>query len=133
MIDRFALYRFMSPFRSRLQRRLREERAGIDVDAFARGVGCSERHAELSRLVWEALRERAFVPDFRPHPDDNLAKVYAMGPEEVWDEIIEPFLDRLGLAANEVDFTGLDLDDDATPRDVAKVLVSIAGRSGSPT
>lgn len=129
MIDKFGLYRFIFPFRSRLQNHLREERLIVDVDAFARRFE-DGRQPDVPRSLWELLREAAFVPDFRPDPDDSLAKVYAMGPEEVWDDVIEPLLAKLGLSVSGIDFTGFDFSSVATPRDVVAFIVKVADTQG---
>ena len=36
-MNKYTLYRFLSPFRSRHQKRLREERLDVDIDTFAQG------------------------------------------------------------------------------------------------
>lgn len=96
----------------------------VDVDAFART--CEDgQHPEMPRLLWELLRELAFVPDFRPDPDDSLAKVYAMGPEEVRDDVIEPLLARLGVSVSGIDFTGFDFSSVVTPKDVMAFVMKI--------
>jgi hypothetical protein len=125
MIDKFAVYRFTAPLRSRLQNRLREQRLNVDVDAFARGFEDS-RQPDVPRSLWELLREAAFISDFRPDPDDNLSKVYAMGPEEVRDDVIEPLLAKLGLSVSGIDFTGFDFSSLATPRNVVAFVMKVA-------
>ena len=125
MINKFTVYRFTAPFRSRLQNRLREERLNVDVDAFARGFGDSQQ-PDMPRLLWQLLREAAFVPDFRPAPDDSLSKVYAMGPQEVRDDVIEPLLAKLGLSVSGIDFTGFDFSSVSTPRDVIAFIIKVA-------
>jgi len=72
------------------------------------------------------LREQAFVPDFRPGPNDSLPKVYAMGPEEVRDIVIEPLLAKLGLSVSGIDFTGFDFASIATPKDAGGFVMTIA-------
>ena len=126
MIDKYVLYPFIFPFRTRLQRRLREERLNADVAAFARGVE-DARQLEVLRLLWELLREAAFVPDFRPDPDDSLSKVYAMGPEEVMYDVVEPLLTKLELSVSGIDFTGFDFSSVFTPRDVVAFVINVSG------
>jgi hypothetical protein len=125
MIDKFTIYRFIAPFRSRLQGRLRSERPHVDVHYFELGVetGCIPC---LARELWALLQDSAFIPDFRPGPDDNLAEVYAMGPEEVRDDIIEPLLNKLSLKVDRIDFTGFDFASIITPRDIAAFIVRVA-------
>lgn len=125
MIDTFSLYRFIFPFRSRLQRRLREKRLNVDVDAFARRFEGS-RQRDSAGLLWDLLREAAFVPDFRPDPDDSLSEVYAKGPEEVWDDVIVPLLDKLGVSVSGIDFTRFNFSSVATPRDVVAFVMKVA-------
>lgn len=72
------------------------------------------------------LRRQAFVPDFRPCPDDDLAKIYAMGPEEVRDDLIDPLLDMLGLDVSGLDVAGFDFAAITTPRQVIEFLVNVA-------
>ena len=124
MIVKFAIYRFTAPFRSRLQNRLRNERLNLDVASFVRGFE-DGRQPEVPRSLWEMLREAAFVPDFRPDPDDSLSKLYAMGPEEVRDDVIEPLLTKLGLGVSGIDFTGFDFSSIATPRDVVAFVMKV--------
>jgi hypothetical protein len=126
VINKFAAYRFIAPFRSRLQGRLRGERMSVDVDTFAHGLEGGDRRSEIARVLWEILRGEAFVPDFRPDPDDRLARVYAMGPEEVRDDVIDPLLTRLGLSVSGIDFTGFDFSSIATPKDVSRFVVKVA-------
>lgn len=129
-MNKFALYRFIAPFRSRSQNRLREKRLNVDADTFARGLEIGDRHSEIAGLLWGILREEAFVPDFRPLPEDDLSTVYAMGPEEVRDDVIEPLLTKLGLSVEGIDFTGFDFSSIATSRDVGRFVVKVAEAQG---
>lgn len=126
MIDKFVIYRVIFPVRSRLQRRLREERLSADANEFAQGLSPDGRQAEVACLLWEMLREHAFVADFRPDPNDDLAKVYALGPEEVRDDIVDPLLDRLGLSFSGMDFTGFDFASITTPKDISAFVAKVA-------
>ncbi|WP_415644201.1 hypothetical protein [Sphingomonas antarctica] len=89
-------------------------------------MSADEHHAEAARVLWELLRQQAFVPDFRPDPNDDLSKVNAMGPEEVRDDVIDPLLDRLGLSVSGIDFTDFDFSSVATPRDVIAFVTKVA-------
>ncbi|HEU4962155.1 MAG TPA: hypothetical protein VFT56_17335 [Sphingomonas sp.] len=102
----------------------------VDVDAFAHGLEGGDRRSEIARELWGILRDEAFVADFRPDPNDDLAKVYAMGPEEVRDELIEPLLTRLGLSVSGIDFTGFDFSSITTPRGVSRFVVKVADAQG---
>jgi hypothetical protein len=126
MIDKFALYRFIAPFRSRLQLRLRQQRLNVDLAAFAQALQLSEKHIYIAEALWEKLREDALVADFRPDPDDDMARIYAMGVEEVMYDIIEPLLEKLGLSIDKFDLTDIDFKLIATPRDLAKFFVRVA-------
>ena len=117
--SKFAAYRFIAPFRSRLQDRLRKERLHFDVEAFARGLEDGDRHPEIARALWEMLQDRSFVSDFRPEPSDDLYKIFAMDPEIVRDEVIDILLTKLGLTVSEIDFTGFDFSSIRTPNDVS--------------
>lgn len=97
-----------------------------DVHAFSSGLGGSDHHPEIAAALWELLRERAFVPDFRPDPDDDLAKVFAMDPEIVRDEVVDEILTKLGLSVSGIDFTGFDFASVATPRDVVAFVTTVA-------
>lgn len=122
-MNNYILYRFLFPFRSRRQDRLREERMDVDVNSFASALTRKgKRHNEIARLLWNAMREVALVSDFRPAPDDSLADLHAMGPEEVLDELIEPLLDQLGLSVEGIDFAGFDFDSVKTPGDIANFM-----------
>lgn len=98
----------------------------VDVNAFSSGLGGSDRHPEIAAALWELLRDRAFVADFRPDPDDDLAKVFAMDPEIVRDEVVDEILTKLGLNVSGIDFTGFDFASVATPRDVVAFLTTVA-------
>lgn len=126
MINKFATYRVIAPFRSRLQARLRKERIRVDVYAFARGLEDGDRHPEIAHALWELLRERAFVLDFRPEPDDDLYKVFAMDPEIVRDEVIDVLLTKLKLSVSGIDFTGFDFASITTPKDVSRFVAKVA-------
>ena len=129
-MSKFALYRFIAPFRSRSQNRLREKRLHVGADAFARGLGVGDQHAEIVDYLWDILREEAFVTDFSPDPEDDLATVYAMGPEEVRDDVIEPLLTKLRLSLDEFDFTGFDFSSITTPKDVGRFVMKVANAQG---
>lgn len=101
----------------------------VDVDAFARPFENSQR-PEVPRLLWEMIRKRAFVFDFRPGLDDSLDKILAMGWEEVEDEMVLPLLEKLGLSTSEIDFTGFDFTSITTPREVIAFILKIADAQG---
>ena len=122
----------MFPFRSQLQKRLRAERMRVDAATFAQELGMDERNPELSRALWEILREESFVPDFRPKADDSLPKIYSLGPEEVRDDLIEPLLDRLGLNVAGIDFRAVDFTSVVTPKDVGNLVMRIAAIGATP-
>lgn len=98
----------------------------VDIDTFARGFEGGDRHPEIIRSLWDLLREDAFVPDFRPDPEDDLIKIYAKGPEEVMYDVIEPLLTRLGLSVSGMDFRGFDFASVATPKDVGAFVMKVA-------
>jgi DNA-directed RNA polymerase subunit F len=126
MINKFALYRFTAPFRSRLQDHLMKERSHLDVYAFTRGLEDGERHSEIAHALWELLREYAFVADFRPKPDDDLYKIFAMDEEIIQDEVLYELVTRLGLNIDGIDFTGFDFAAITTPKDVSRFLANVA-------
>lgn len=96
----------------------------VDVAAFVSGFEDGQQ-PDVPRLLWEMLREAAFVPDFRPDPDDSLSQLYAMGPEEVRDDVIEPLLTKLGLSVSGIYFTSFDFSSIATPRDVVAFVIKV--------
>ena len=98
----------------------------VDVNAFSSGLGDGDRHPEIAAAVWELLREHAYVPDFRPDPDDDLARIFAMDPEIVRDEVVDEILTKLGLSVSGIDFTGFDFASGATPRDVVAFVTTVA-------
>ena len=130
MINKFALYRLTTPFRSRLQDRLMKERSHLNADAFARSLEDGERHSEIAHALWELLREHAFVADFRPEPDDDLYKVFAMDEEIIQDEVLYELVTRLGLNIDGIDFTGFDFAAITTPKDVSRFLANVADAQG---
>lgn len=124
-MDKFDLYRFLAPLRARLQSRLRKDRLNVDCDVFARGIKEGAQWQRIARCLWDRLREESFVADFRPDPEDSLSKVYAMGPEEVRDELIEPIAQCLGINLSGIDFEGFDFSALDTPKAVAHFLMSL--------
>lgn len=125
-MNKFILYRLLFPFRSRLQKRLREQRAYMTWEMFSRGIEPGPRHEEVTRLLWNHLREKqAFVEDFRPDPQDEFSEVYAMGPEEVLDELIEPISDKLGIDLNFYENNDISLVYLNTPSDAARFLMNL--------
>lgn len=96
------------------------------MEVFASGLEVGDRQAEIARFLWETFRDDAFVADFRPAPADSLSTVYAMGPEEVRDDLIAPLLAKLGLNADRIDFRGFDFSSLNTPRDVGKFAARVA-------
>lgn len=132
MSSKSAFYRVIAPFRSRLQDRLRKSRLNLDADAFARELEGGVQHPEIARAIWDLLRERAFVSDFRPDPDDDLYRVFGMDAEIVRDEVFDKLLTTLGLSVSGIDFAGFDFASMTTPRDVSYFLAKIAdAQSGS--
>jgi hypothetical protein len=115
---KYAICRFLAPFRSSLQRRLITERPEVTADTFQRDLGGAGKQERVAAFLWNRLRDLAFVPDFRPLPGDDLLKIYALGPEDVRDDIIEPLLDHLGIAPGDIDFAGFDFAALATPKSI---------------
>ena len=100
----------------------------MTFEVFSQRIEPGPRHDEVTRCIWDYLRnEQAFVEDFRPDPVEDLAEVYAMGPEEVRDDLIDPITERLGLDLSRYDFKGFDFRSLKTPSDVARFLMSLAG------
>ena len=98
----------------------------VDVDVFAHGLEGGDRHPEIVAALWELLRESAFIPDFRPDPNDDLARVFAMDAEIVRDEVVDELLTKLELSVSEIDFTGFDFSSITTPRDVGAFIMKVA-------
>lgn len=113
-----------------MQSRLRNDRLGVNVGTFATQLKDSDRYPEIAPALWELLREQAFIDDFRPEPDDNLYKVFAMDPEIVRDELIDVLLAKLGLSVSGIDFAGFDFASITTPRDVSEFVVKVADVQG---
>ena len=130
-VSKFGIYRFLAPFRSRRQMRLRERREDLTWEVFSLGIKPGPRHDEITRAIWDNLRkEQAFVEDFRPDPQDNLAEIYAMGPEEVRYDMVDPITEQLNLDLSLYDGRGFDFASLKTPSDVAIFLMSLAGEKG---
>jgi len=128
-MNKFRLYRFLAPFRSRHQKRLREHRGEVTWEVFSQGIEPGPRHDEITRSLWDNLREeQAFVEDFRPDPQDNLAEIFAMGPEEVRYDMVDPIADQLGLDLGLHDNKRFDFASLETPSDVARFLMSLAAK-----
>jgi hypothetical protein len=126
-VSKFAVYRFIAPFRSRLQDRLRKGRLHVTAETFASQLN---GRPDIAVALWETLREQAFVRDFRPEADDDLYKVFAMDPEIVRDELIEMLLAKLEMNVSGIDFTGFDFASIKTPRDVSNFVAKIAKVQG---
>lgn len=129
-MSKSGIYRFLAPFRSRTQARLRNERLGESVETFASQIKDSDRHPEIAPALWELLKEHAFIEDFRPGPDDDLYKIFAMDPEIVRDELIDSLLTKLGLSVDGIDFAGFDFASITTPRDVSSFATQVADAQG---
>jgi len=126
-MNKFSLYPYLFPFRTRLQRRLRGERMQTDYSTFAAGIGEGPYREAIIRFLWDCLREeRAFVADFRPDTSDDLAKVYAMGPEEIVDDFLEPLTTQLSLDVEDVDFKTLGFHSINTVADFAHFMMRLA-------
>ena len=126
-MTKYSFYRFAFPFRAQRQRRLRENREDVTWEVFSRGIVVGCRHEEITRSIWDHLRDsQAFIEDFRPLPEDGLAEIYAMGAEEVRDNLIEPISDMLNLDLSRYDFKGFDFAALKTPSDVAQFLMTLA-------
>lgn len=119
---KFSFYKLAFPFRSRLQNRLRRERDAYRFEDFKKQLGEGVISPIVAAHLWELLRQCAFVDDFRPSPDDDLDEVFAMGPEEVKDELIEPLIGHLGGQASSIDVKDVDLANLRTPRQVAAFI-----------
>ena len=126
MIDWYTMYQFFFPSLSRLQQRLRKERAHLDVEVFAHAVEGGDHHPEIAHALWDLLRARAFVRDFRPHPDDDLYEVFAMDEEIVNDEILNHLLKKMELSLKGVDVSAFPISSITTPKKVMEVLVFAA-------
>ena len=132
MIDKFSIYRVLFPFWRRRQLRLRRARLFYGSEQFAHDLFGGDVHPELSSLLWECFSDsRGLVADFRPHPDDELASIYGMGPEEVLDDVLFPFAEKHDLMNSDVDMSAL-RQDDATIRDVAAILLALSSLRPPP-
>lgn len=98
----------------------------MDYSAFAQGVNDGPHHDQITRFLWDCLSvERALVPDFRPEVNDDLVEVYAMGPEEIVDDILEPLSTQLNLDVSGIDFKALGFASVRTPADVAHFVMKM--------
>ena len=132
MIDKFSIYRVLFPFRRRRQLRLRQERMRYSYLQFARDVFGGDDYPELSSLLWHCFSDTcALVPDFRPHPSDELASIYGMGLEEVLDDVLFPFAEEYDLLESDTDMSALKRPD-ATIRDVALILLALSNLRPPP-
>jgi hypothetical protein len=126
-MNKFSLYPYMYPFSTRLHRRLRAERIQTDYSTFAAGIGEGADREEICRFLWDCLRDEiALVPDFRPDVNDDLKKVYAMGPEEIVDDFLEPLATQLSLDVEGVDFKALGFHSINTVVDFAHFMMRLA-------
>jgi hypothetical protein len=99
--------------------RLSVDRQHVNFETFLKEVGSGPLKDEVALLLWQKLRtEHTFVKDFRPLPNDDLAKVFAMGPEEVRDDLIEPIITDLNIDVSNIDFIGFDFRSIKTLKDV---------------
>ena len=130
-MNKFGIYRFIFPFRYRLQRRFRLERINHDMYDFERQLDIGYDHRQVARTLWDALRSVAFVADFRPSYDDDLAALYAMGPDEVRDELIDVILNALSIDVSGINFSHVDFGTIKSPKDVANFIVNVVGAGDS--
>jgi hypothetical protein len=120
---KFRIYLFLYPFRTRLHRRLREERLQLDFAIFAKAIEDGPLHEPISQFLWDCFSNtRALVPDFRPDVNDDLARVYAMGPEEIIDDILDPITTQLNLDIYGLNFKALGFDAIKTIANVADFI-----------
>jgi len=99
----------------------------VTWEVFSRGIEAGAQHEEITRSLWNHLRnDHAFVEDFRPLPQDDLAEVYAIGPEEVRDDLVDTITEELYLDISRFDFAGFDFATLRTPLDVALFLMGLA-------
>ena len=132
MIDKYAVYRVVAPFRSKRQRALREARLDVSLEEFKSEIGTGELRNRAAAYIWERLREIAFVPDFRPSASDDLADTFGLDSESVRDELVEGLVDHLGVRTEHVDFTGFSFNSLENPRDIVDFVQKVATLDGQP-
>ncbi|MEO7966257.1 MAG: hypothetical protein ABIT38_20335 [Gemmatimonadaceae bacterium] len=70
------------------------------------------------------------MPDFRPDVNDDLSTVYAMGPEEILDDVLEPFAAQFKVDFKATDFGMGGLEEMRTLSELALLLTRVSVRSG---
>ena len=127
MIDRYDWYRWAFPFRTKKQRKLRQNREGESLESFTKSLDEGPCRHVVAAFLWKHIRdELAFVPDFRPAANDSFSKVYGLHIDDLRDDVLDPLTDQCGIDTSGMDFAGQDLSLIDTPADVNRFISGLA-------
>lgn len=76
------------PFSVPQKRRMRERATYSKADF----LGHFGAEADVASIVWDCLAAEAVVPGFKPHPDDDLVKVFGLADEDLSDVVLDALL-----------------------------------------
>lgn len=127
MIDRYDWYRVAFPFRTRTQRKLRQDRERESLESFTKSLEEGPCRDVVASFLWKHIRdELAFVPDFKPAANDSFSKIYGLHTDDLRDDILDPLTSQCGIDTSGMDFTGQDLSLIDTPADVNRFISRLA-------
>ena len=83
------------PIRGRQQAlmRARQSYSKEEFIGFFAGRGIA---SEIADEVWKILTENAAIGGFKPHPEDDLLKVYGLAEEDLDEDVVLELLQRCG-------------------------------------
>ena len=123
MIDRYAWYRVAFPFRTKTQRKLRQDREGESLDSFTKSLEEGPCRDIVASFLWKLIRdELAFIPDFKPAANDSFSKIYGLYTDDLQDDILDPLTSQCGIDMSGMDFRGQDLSLIDTPAEVNRFV-----------
>lgn len=122
-------FSFAMPFNMR-QRRLAAARTPMSREEFIEQVASTEIGKAAAAMFWEKLHEDNWICSeisdvFSPHPDDNLQKVYGIAEEELDEDIILEFIQKLDIEVPSKEVVNK-IYPIETPRDLIKFIEVIA-------
>jgi hypothetical protein len=79
----------VEPWSVHQRRRMRRQGAS-ELSDFIRHF---DREPDIARELWIALSREAVVEGYRPHPEDDLLKVYGLADEDL-DDLVLGLLER---------------------------------------
>lgn len=127
MINRYDWYRVAFPFRSKMQRKLRQDREGESLDSFTKSLGEGACRDVVASFLWDYIRDEvALVPDFKPAANDSFSKLHGLHTDDLRDDLLDPLTAKCGIDVTGMDFRGQNLSLIDTPADVNRFISALA-------